>query len=369
VARYADGSIMLRDAMAPELPLTAAGFVDMALDGKTWRVYRLTDAQTGMTVQVGERQAFRDELVRYITRDTLIPLLVALPVLALLIWIVVGRALLPLQRLAQGVSRREPNSLEPIDEQDAPREIHGLVQALNRLFGRMRAALERERQFTSDAAHELRTPLAALKTHLQVAQSDVTGSRGRRSIDQALKGVDRAAHMVEQLLLLARADSGQERAQIATPVDLDALASDGVAALSQAAVERHIDLGIEIVKPYKVPGDRAALEVMLRNLIDNAIRYTPPWGCVTVAVGAEDAGGWLRVSDNGPGIPVADRKRVFDRFYRGEGEQAAGTTGTGLGLSIVQRIAQMHDARVELAPGPDGRGLAVTVSFQSTVEQ
>jgi two-component system sensor histidine kinase QseC len=368
VARYADGSIMLRDAVAPELPLTTAGFVDIDLDGMSWRVYRLTDAQSGLTVQVGERHAFRDELIRYITRNTLMPLLVALPVLAMLIWIVVGRALAPLQRLTHGISRRDPAALEPIDEGNAPREIHGLVQALNTLFRRMRAALDRERQFTSDAAHELRTPLAAVKAHLQVAQTDVADPRAAGSIDQALKGVDRATHTVEQLLLLARADSEQERERIATPVDLRELAIEGVGALSQAAVERHIDLGIEAQDGLSVRGDRAALQVMLRNLIDNAIRYTPEGGSVTVVVSADDHDSWLRVSDSGPGIPAADHQRVFDRFYRGEGEQAAGTTGSGLGLAIVQRIARLHDARIELGPGLGRAGLGVTVRFKSAYQ-
>jgi len=369
VARYAEGGIMLRDAIAPELPMTEPGFVDVVLDGQLWRVYRLTYPQSGFTVQVGERHAFRDELVRYITRNTLMPLLVALPVLAVLIWIVVGRALEPLRRLAHGVSQRAPNTLDPIDESNTPREIHSLVQALNTLFTRMRAALDRKRQFTADAAHELRTPLAALKIHLQVAEREISNPHDRVSIDLALQGVDRATHTVEQLLLLARADAEQTRDMVSAAIDLRELAMDGVASLSQMAVERNIDLGVDAINASVTRGDRAALQVMLRNLIDNAVRYTPAGGSVTVAVGEDGNGVWLSVLDSGPGIPIADHGRVFNRFHRGDDEQSVGTTGSGLGLSIVQRIARLHEARIELSRGLHGAGLGVTVRFKSSRER
>ena len=363
VARYADGSLMLRDRDAANLPPTEPGYADVRLGDELWRVFCLRDPGTGFTVQVGERHAFREELVRYITRDTLMPLLVALPILALLVWIVVGRSLVPLHRVTRRVSERAPNALDPIDEDNAPLEVNSLVQALNALFARMQAALERERQFTADAAHELRTPLAALKTHLQVAKQDRPASQVGGSIDQALRGVDRAVHLVEQLLLLARADADQTRDRAASMVDLRNVAMDGVASLSQLAVEHDIDLGIEAPHAAVTRGDRAALDILLRNLVDNAIRYTPGGGSVTVAVGEDANGAWLSVLDNGPGVPEGERERVFQRFHRGQGEQAAGTTGSGLGLSIVQRIARLHGAALELGAGIDGRGLGVTVRF------
>lgn len=363
VARYADGSIMVQETHAPQLPLTVPGYVDLVLGGQDWRVYRLVDQQTGFNVQVGERQAFRDELVRYITGNTLMPLLLALPILALMIWIVVGRAMLPMRRLTEQVSMRAPGALEPIAEGDAPREIFSLVSELNKLFGRVSATIERERRFTADAAHELRTPLAALKAHLQVAQTRAPDPLTGDSIARALDGVDRATHTVEQLLQLARADAGQERSVPAAQVDLRQLAIDGVSQLSQLAIDHDIDLGIEADAPVVVDGDRDALAVLLRNLIDNAIRYTPAGGWVTVSVGREGDAAWARVADNGPGIRPADEALVFNRFHRGGGEQAAGTTGSGIGLSIVQRIAELHGARISLGKGPTGSGLRVTVLF------
>ncbi|MCB1773101.1 MAG: sensor histidine kinase N-terminal domain-containing protein [Gammaproteobacteria bacterium] len=363
VARYGDGDVMLRDSNAPDLPPTPPGFTDVEASGRWWRVFQLTDPQSGLGVQVGERHEFRTELVHDITRNTMMPLLVALPILALLVWLIVGSVLAPLRRVALAVSSRAPDAVDAIDEHDAPSEIQGLVQALNRLFNRVGTAIARERQFTADAAHELRTPLAALKTHLQVAGSAGDPGEANASIAQALVGVDRATHTVEQLLLLARADSEQARRTAMGEVDLRELARDSVASSSQFAVERGIDLGIDGAQPVIIHGDRHALAIMLRNLVDNALRYTPSGGVVTVAVGSDDAFAWIGVSDNGPGIAPADRERVFRRFRRGDEVQAAGIAGSGLGLSIVQRIVQLHGARIDLGAGIEGAGLGVTVRF------
>jgi len=366
VARYRDGSVVMRDGSAPEIPVAGDGFADMQLSGEPWRTYSLTEPGTGLMVQVGERHAFRRELVTHITRNTLMPLLLALPILGLLIWLAVGHALAPLQRIASEVSMREPDVLDPIDDQDAPREIHGLVISLNKLFTRLGAAIRRERQFTADAAHELRTPLAALKAHLQVAHARSSEPSTRDSLDQALEGVDRATHSVEQLLILARADAEQTQALLNTPVDLSAVASAVVSALSQAAVDRDIDLGLEAPHGLTVHGDVTSLQLMLRNLVDNAVRYTQAGGMVTVATGSGAGSVWVAVSDNGVGVPPAERQKIFDRFHRGANEQAVGVSGSGLGLAIVRQIAELHGAEVLLDDGPKGRGLSVRVIFPDT---
>ena len=363
VARYGDGSEMLRDHSAPDIPPQPDGFAVLELGDEQWRIFTLSDRPTGFVVQVGEMLRFRDELVRYITRNTLAPLLLAVPVLALLIWAGVGRAMAPLQRVAEQVSRRAPDALQPIDAADTPREIHGLAVALNRLLGRVDAAISRERLFTADAAHELRTPLAGLKTHLQVARSQTVEPAMRKTLDQALDGVNRATHSVEQLLLLARADSTQIQVRGDAAVNLRDIVVQVVSALSQQAFERGIDLGVDAPVDVMVRGDLAALQMMIRNLVDNAVRYTPVGGKVTVGVGAAENGAWLEVADSGPGIAVAERERVFDRFHRGRGEQAMGTTGSGLGLSIVKRVAVMHGASIEMGSGLNGGGLGVRVRF------
>lgn len=364
VARYAGGGIMMRDSLAPDIPPTEDGLSDLVVDGQTWRIFSLTDADTGFLVQAAEPLNSRARLVRYITRNTLMPMLIALPLLGVIIWVVVGRALAPLQRVAREVEARAPEAVEPIDDSRSPREIQGLLRALNRLFGRTGDALQRERQFTADAAHELRTPLAAMKTHLQVAMAAGDAGKARQSMGLALQGVDRATHSVEQLLALARADAEQNDLLRDGSVDLHELAVWGVSAFSQQAYERGIDLGLAQAGHRWVPGDTAALKILLRNLIDNAVRYTPKGGEVTVSVtGAEGEEACLTVADNGPGVALEERERIFDRFYRGPEERAMTATGSGVGLSIVQRIARLHHAEIEIASGINGQGLAVTVHF------
>jgi len=363
VARYADGTMMMRDRAAPEIPMGPDGYADLQLNGESWRVFSLSEKQTGFVVQVGEKQAFRAELVRYITRNTLTPLLLALPILGLLIWAVVGHALRPLQRVAKEVALRAPDALHPIDDTDTPHEIHSLLLALNNLFGRLGSAIRRERQFTADAAHELRTPLAALKTHLQVARARSAESSTRASLDKALEGVDRATHSVEQLLMLARADAEQTKALLNTPVDLREIALGVVSSLSQQAIDRDIDLGVDAPDVMRIRGDATALQLMLRNLVDNAVRYTPMGGMVTVGVGSGPDGAWVEVVDDGVGVAVDERAKIFNRFHRGVGEQARGTSGSGLGLSIVKRIADLHGAGIVLGEGLNGKGLRVKVVF------
>lgn len=364
IARQADGSVLMSDRNAPDIPAGTDGYRVVSMDGDDWRLYAITDQGTGLHVQVGERLAFRAELVRYITGNTLMPLLVALPVLGILIWMVVGRALAPLQRVAREVSLRAADVLDPIDDDGSPHEIRSLLHALNKLFGRVRSAIQRERQFTADAAHELRTPLAALKTHLQVARAQSREPATREFLDQALSGVDRATHSVEQLLQLARADAEQTRVLVGSTVRLFDVAATVVAAMSQHAYERDIDLGIDAVdEDVIVRGDPAALQVLVRNLVDNAVRYTPVGGTVTVSLGSSLDGPWLEVADNGAGVPENERVRIFDRFHRGSEKQAQGATGSGLGLSIVQRIADLHTAQISLGEGLSGRGLAVRLRF------
>jgi two-component system sensor histidine kinase QseC len=367
IARYSDGGVMVRDRDAPDIPITPEGFSDVRLADQTWRVYSLTDSGSGFLVQAGEPLASRSELVRYITRNTLAPMLIALPLMGVLIWWVVGRALAPLQRITREVSMRDPDALGAIDDSRSPHEIQALLRALNQLFARLRSAIERERQFTADAAHELRTPLAALKAHLQVARMESAEDATRESLAAALQGVDRATHSVEQLLALARTDAEGDRVLDDAEVDLQDLALWGVAEFSQRAYERGIDLGVGDVCPAVVHGDRNALQILLRNLVDNAVRHTSRGGTVTVNVGCMDGRNWIEVLDDGPGVAAGERERIFDRFNRGAGEISGMSSGSGLGLSIVQRIARLHRAEITLGDGVGGRGLGVRLAFPGRV--
>ena len=241
----------------------------------------------------------------------------------------------------------------------APDEVRPLVGSLNRLLGRVEAALEQERRFTADAAHELRTPLAALKTQAQVAKGAGEAAGRQHALDQVIAGCDRAAHLVEQLLTLARLDP-QRAGQRHAPVDLRELAVQVLAELAPLALAKNIEIGLAEGPVGRVSGDALMLDVLLRNLVDNAIRYTPPGGEVSVAV--ERTGREIELSgtDDGPGIPAEERDKVGQRFYRILG---SGESGSGLGLSIVLRIAELHGASVTLGEGRGGRGLRVGVRF------
>jgi len=353
--------LLLRSASAPasRLQSQSEGYGDATIDGKRWRIFSRWDESRHYLVQVGERYELRDELAESVASHLLHPLYFALPALALLIWLAVGAGLAPLAGVAREVGRRAPDNLAPLDEASAPREISPLIGALNALFDRLRTSLEQERRFTADAAHELRTPLAAVKTQAQVAIGATADAERTRALANVVAGTDRASRLVEQLLVLARLDP-----QTALPpgqtVDLQALAQQGVAESAPAAAGKGIEVGLAPGAAAPVAGDAVLLAVLLRNLLDNAVRYTPPGGEVEVSVRPVDGGVSLTVVDNGPGIPEAERGQVFERFHRVLG---SGEAGSGLGLSIVRRIADLHRAGVSLEAGPGGRGLRVEVSF------
>lgn len=355
------GRLLLRSSSAPETRLQSRseGYGDATIDGKRWRIFSRWDESRHYVVQVGERYELREELAESVAGHLLHPLYFALPALALLIWLAVGAGLAPLAGIAREVAQRAPDNLAHLDAGSAPREISPLIAALNALFDRLRTSLEQERRFTADAAHELRTPLAAVKTQAQVALGATGEAERGRALANVVSGTDRAAHLVEQLLVLARLDP-----QTALPpgqrVDLQALAQQGVAELAPAAAGKGVEVGLAPGETAPVAGDAVLLAVLLRNLLDNAVRYTPPGGEVEVSVKPAAGGVSLAVVDSGPGIPEAERGKVFDRFHRvlGTGEE-----GSGLGLSIVRRIADLHRATVVLGEGPGGRGLRVEVTF------
>jgi two-component system, OmpR family, sensor kinase len=313
-------------------------------------------------IQVAQPMSVREQRAVELALRTLEPFALLLPVLALLIWLAVGHALKPLGRLTALVKARRVNALEPLPDARLPDEVQPLVAALNELLQRLNAALGRERAFMADAAHELRTPLTAL--HLQMdTLSHASGDAERSAAMERLsEGVQRAIRLVGQLLALAR-EEPRTPAQFG-PVELEPLAREVVAELVPFADTRHVDLGLSGAHPVVVSGDREALRSLLRNLIDNAVRYSDEGGRVDVSVDSsgstEAPRPQLSVTDNGPGIPPEEHARVFDRFYRRAG---SAPPGSGLGLAIVKTIADSHGATLTLAAGPGGRGLRVVVEF------
>lgn len=355
------GTLMIRSINAPERALSDAGegFSDRTINGEPWRIFTLNDPLSGYEVQMGESYAPRNELINKVAMRLAVPLLVALPLLGLLISFGIHRALAPLRSLTRAVERRAPDSLEPMAEQDTPREILPLMGALNHLFARLDTAFENERRFTADAAHELRTPLAALKVQAQVAQRATDDAQRKVALASVVQGVDRATRLVEQLLTLARLDPqrGLARERIA----LYPLSAEVLADLDPTARRRHMELTLEGDESVEVNGQIDSLRMLITNLVDNALRHAPESGLVRLTLSRQPDGTVLQVDDSGPGIPAAELDQVFERFYRG---REVTSSGSGLGLSIVKRIADLHDATITLERSLLG-GLQVRVQFPS----
>jgi two-component system OmpR family sensor kinase/two-component system sensor histidine kinase QseC len=343
----------------PGLPLinqTVLGYADLSLRGEKWRAYGLQTADG--VIQIAQPARVRESLARAAAGRVIVPLILLLPIMIGAVAWIVNRGLLPLRFVTAEVQRRDVRTLVPLRTEDLPSEIQPLVGELNRLLERLQHAFSVQRAFISDAAHELRSPLTALRLQLQLldrAPDEAARAEARTRLGDAL---ERAIHLVEQMLALARSEP-QQAALAVESVDLSAAAAEGIRDTHDLALAKHIDLGLDAAPGLQVSGEREALRTLVRNLVDNAVRYTPPRGSVQVRTRSAAEEAVLEVIDNGAGIPPEDRERVFDRFYRRAGAQES---GTGLGLAIVKAIAERHGARVALSE-PEGGGLIVTVSF------
>ncbi|HTQ00251.1 MAG TPA: ATP-binding protein [Casimicrobiaceae bacterium] len=357
-----DGVLVYWSRPGPGFPVPATeGYSNVAQNGREWRIY--THVEGTHALQVAHALDEREGIATQIALRTLLPLAALIPILGALIWYAVGVGLKPLDTMSRAVAKRRPDAMAPLAEGSLPRELQPLAQSLNALLARLDEALSAQRRFTADAAHELRTPLAALKLQVELAERAPDAEQLTAALAELESGVDRASHLVEQLLTMARLEP-ESPLRAAQTVDLTALAREAIVARAAIASGRTIDLGLTRGTQAAVRGDASNLAMLIGNLLDNALRYTPAGGRVDVAVDRDNAGGArLSVSDTGPGIPAAERERVFERFYRVRGPESPEPVGSGLGLSIVRRIADAHGATVELADGPDGRGLAVHVQF------
>jgi two-component system sensor histidine kinase QseC len=357
--------LVLRSVNAPQQPIArTSGYSDEKdTDGELWRIFSLSVPAQGRRIVVGERYDVRNELIREITLSSLYPLTLGLPAAALLIGFGLGRGLAPVRRIAAAVASRSRDNLGPFKTGGGlPDEIKPLIDALNNLFERLQTAFERERRFTSDAAHELRTPLAGLKVQVEVARRAVDRAQRDHALEQVLLAVDRMTHLIEQLLEMARLEPEAAREELSA-VNLQDAAANALADLAGQALKKNITISLTEGPACMVKGYGAALGVLIRNLVDNAIRYTPDGGTVEVAVAKQAEWVKLAVVDTGPGIPEQERARVFSRFYRGTHPQQP--FGSGLGLSIVQRIVDLHGGEITLSSRPEGTGLKVSVTLPS----
>lgn len=358
--------LLVHSRAAPDTRLSSVdeGFSDARIEGSAWRVYSLRGMAPRQLIQVGEAHDARHAVASELARQLLNPLALALPLLVLALTLLIRGSLAPLSRLADSIGQRSPDRLDAIPLAGTPGELRPILQRLNGLLGRIARSIEQERRFTADAAHELRTPLAAMRTHAQVAQASRDEDERRRALANVVAATDRATHLVEQLLTLARLDDAgvsDSRAAALIECDLRACAAEAVARSAPQALAKDIELVLDEGPPLPIRGQPLLLSVLLRNLLDNAVRYSSSGTQVRIVVeNGSDGAAVLTIVDQGPGIPAAQHAQVLERFYRIVG---SGESGSGLGLSIVARIAELHGARLALDSGPAGRGLAVRVSF------
>jgi signal transduction histidine kinase len=350
----ADNSLFFSSIDDAGPPKQSPGLHVLEWQGTEWRIFTLQEG--GMTIQVATTSASRARKFAAIAPWLLLPLVVLVVVLGLLIRAAVGRALAPLEQVRTEVSQRSVSSLHALDMHNMPDEVAPLVATLNELLVRLDEALISQRRFIADAAHELRSPLTAVKLQAQLASRANTQNEREIALAQLTGGVDRAAHLVEQLLHMARLEPSARQGAFQT-LSLDTLIKKVVADFSTQAEARDIDLGVSACASINITGQADSLRMLLGNLLDNALRYSPTGGRVDVELGKEDNQAVISVYDSGPGIPETERERVFERFYRVAGSDVP---GSGLGLSIVRQVAVLHGGHIELNTAKTG-GLAVRV--------
>ncbi|WP_219219941.1 ATP-binding protein [Variovorax boronicumulans] len=356
----ADGERIFESADRAALPQIAVlGFADVQARGTTYRVYSMQ--ARGLVIQVAQDMAVRRQMAGALALRTVMPVGLMAPILMLVVWWVVSRSLAPVARVRTQVAARQADDLSPVSESGLPEEVRPLVHELNLLFERVRHAFEAQKHFVADAAHELRSPLAALKLQVQGLQRAHDEATREVAVGRLTAGIDRATRLVEQMLALARHEASVASGTAATPVDLAELARLAISDVVAAAQARRIDIGVdEASAAATVTGHAEALRMLLRNLLDNAIKYTPEDGRVDLRIAADAEGAALIVEDSGPGLPAEERERVLDRFYRAGASQAS---GSGLGLAIVKSIADLHGASVALGASERLGGLRAVVRF------
>ncbi len=313
-----------------------------------------------LLVEVGETLEKRSQLSNKIIASVILPQFVIIPLAVVLVWFGLSQGLQPLIRLRERIEARAENDLSPIRTRRVPEELQPLIEAFNGMLERMRGNLAAQHRFIADAAHQLRTPLTGLKTQAQLAMRESDPQELKNSLRQIATGVDRATHLVNQLLTLARAEASDKARQAQHPLDLDDVLRDQVEEWVMTALDKRIDLGYEPAPPSEIIGNPLLLRELVSNLIDNALRYTPAEGQVTCRVVVQGDFVTLEVEDSGIGLTEEQAARVFDRFYRVDG---TGVDGSGLGLAIVREIAEMHRAIATLRPNPAGRGAVARVVF------
>jgi two-component system OmpR family sensor kinase len=352
-----DGTELYRSGVRQMPSQAVLGFSDAMVDGTRYRIYSLRTPEH--TIQIAQDLDARTDRARALAWRASLPIVLLAPILMLSVWWLIERALAPVQRVRKQVAARPANDLSPLPTAGLPEEVLPLVAEINLLFERLQHARAAQQQFIADAAHELRSPLTALKLQAQALRKTMDDGARQQALEHLNEGMERAIELSGQLLSLAREEAGEAMPQ-PEDVDLEGLAREAVAEVLPQAQARDIDVGLEPGASVNVHGQRQALHVLLRNLLDNAVKYTPPGGRVDIQIASVEGSAQLVVEDSGPGIADGEHDRVFDRFYRVPGNDAP---GSGLGLAIVRTVADRHRAKVELSRSQRLGGLRVAVRF------
>lgn len=353
------GNLLVKSYNAPIEPMSAEnnGFNYLDIDNFSWRTFSMFSRNGQYRCITAERIDVRNDLIDKISHDLFYLFIILVPALALLIYLSIDHGLKPLQRLASQIDNRSGDNLDFISNDYKFSEIVTIKNALNHLLHRLKETLAREKRITSDAAHELRTPLAAIRLHTELAKTAKNQQQKNESLDQIIHSVDRTTHLVEQLLALARLEP-ELLTKDFTKINLTELIVEECALISPLAIEKNIDMSFDGVKVNTIRGNDPSLRLLIRNLLSNAISYTPAAGNIVISLTQTDQRVVLAVEDSGPGISEGDRERVMERFYRAENHQ---TMGCGIGLSIVDRVVQMHQGTLQLLQADHSQGLKVEI--------
>jgi two-component system OmpR family sensor kinase len=352
-----DGTLLYSSRPSAKLPQASTpGFSSMENANSHWRIFTL--ASGDRVIEAAQPEEARWETAADIALRMLAPLAVLVPALALLAWITVRKSLAPLVHVTEQVEKRDASAMSPLDIHAVPDEIRPLLSALNRLLIRLDDSISSQRRFVADAAHELRTPLTALSLQAQLVEQARDSKERNEAIRNLRLGIARASHLVSQLLTLARQEPDAQRPF--AHLDIAAIVRQVVGEFAPLADNKRIDLGIGDNQSRFVNGDEEALRILVGNLVDNAIRYTPEGGKVDVTLSDDSSSVILKVEDTGPGIPIEDRERIFERFHRISGNEVQ---GSGLGLAIVKQVVQRHGALVEIDNGKNGIGTIFSIKF------
>ncbi|SAL63372.1 multi-sensor signal transduction histidine kinase [Caballeronia humi] len=363
---FHDGQAVVRSGNAPAQPMIPTGhqmgqgFATVQIEDEAWRVFFARGPGEDTRVYVGERVDSRTSILLAVLLGVLWPMAAALPLLGLATWWAVRRGVTPLRKLGLSIARRSPSDLAPVFISRVPAEVSPVIDALNSLFARIKAVWEAERRFTADAAHELRTPIAAIRAQAQVALGESNNALRQHALQATLDGCDRATRLVNQLLVLSRLDA--DATVELTEVDLGALVQQVVAELAPEALVKRQSLELRDAGSCTICADESLLAALVRNLVDNAIRYSPAGASVLVETKADMGTVLLSVEDSGAGLSGENQSRLGERFFRAQGSVE---TGSGLGWSIVQRIAELHKATVSVRRSTLLGGLKVDVRWQS----